>query len=445
MNPVLEIAATALESVLCLSAVAEMAGKRYHGRKHLSVLFGLVAGMTAVITFFNAEALFSFVTVAVGFLFIVLTTKFLSRGDWLIRATACMITFFFLHTIDYIIGFSTALFQADSPSIYQGYDAIMYDPTTRGIFTLINKSFQTVLFFLVRPYLHHVGELSRRLLKMLLLMMTAAYVIMSSLMQMIVTDSLYVMQAAVILSWVFILIGMLSCLFIVILFSRFQEEKNRNSLSLLANRLMEKNYQDLAASQLTLSRQLHDFGNHLKTLGALAAESPKAQEYISQLLNAAYQSAPRCRSGNNVIDAIVNCKAAEAEEKKIPFTFSVHLTSALYIPSIDLCAVLSNQLDNALEASLRIPKEEERYVKVIIEQKGSFVSFHVENRADRNPFDSEGKLPSTKTDLPSLHGLGIQNITETVEKHLGTLENRYHDHVFLSFAVMQNTAEEKRS
>ena len=87
---------------------------------------------------------------------------------------------------------------------------------------------------------------------------------------------------------------------IVILFSRYQEEKNRNSLSLLANQLMEKNYQGLAASQLILSKQLHDFGNHLKTLEALTAESPKAQQYISQLLSATYKNMPRCRSGNDM-------------------------------------------------------------------------------------------------------------------------------------------------
>ena len=76
---------------------------------------------------------------------------------------------------------------------------------------------------------------------------------------------------------------------------------------------------------------------------------------------------------------------------------------------------------------------------MVIEQKGNFLSFHVENRTDRDPFDSTGGLPSTKTDPALVHGLGIQNITETVEKHLGSLENSYHDHVFISFAVMQNT------
>lgn len=443
MNPVLEIATTAVESILCFSAVTEMAGKRYDGRKHLVVLLCLVVGMTGIITILNRIEAFSFGTVFVGILCIVCGTKWLSHGNLLLRTTSCVIVLFFLHSIDNIIGFSYALFLGDSSSVYQGFDAILHDEKIRVPFTLINKLFQTILFLCLRPWLHCIGKLADRLLWVLLFMMTAAYIVMSSLIQMIISDSLYLMQIAVIFSWIFIMIGMLSCVLIILLFSRYQEEKNRNSLSLLANQLMEKNYQGLAAGQLTLSRQIHDFGNHLKTLEALTGESPKAQEYIAQLLNTVYQNAPRCRSGNAVIDAIVNCKAAEAEEKEIPFTFSVHLTSTIYIPSIDLCAVLSNQLDNALEASLKIPQKEDRYVKVRIEQKGLFLSFHVENRADKNPFDARGNLPSTKTEHPSLHGLGIQNITETVEKHLGTLENTYQDHVFLSFAVMQNTATEE--
>ena len=130
---------------------------------------------------------------------------------------------------------------------------------------------------------------------------------------------------------------------------------------------------------------------------------------------------------------IVNCKAAEAEEKKIAFTFSVHLTSAIYIPSLISALFCQINWDNALEASQKIAKEQERYVKVVIEQKGNFLSFHVENRTDRIRLIPQEAFPSTKTDPALVHGLGIQNITETVEKHLGTLENSYHDHVFISF------------
>ena len=68
MNPVFEIATTAIESVLCLSAVTEMSGKRYGGRKHLALLLSLAAGMTGVISILNRIQAFSFGTVIVGML-----------------------------------------------------------------------------------------------------------------------------------------------------------------------------------------------------------------------------------------------------------------------------------------------------------------------------------------------------------------------------------------
>ena len=112
------------------------------------------------------------------------------------------------------------------------------------MFTLINKSVQTGLFFFLRPYLHYLGRLPNRLMAVLFFVGTAAYVIMSSLLQMIITDSLFVMQAAVILSWVFITVGILACILATILSNKYQQERNRSNLSLLANQLMEKNYRD---------------------------------------------------------------------------------------------------------------------------------------------------------------------------------------------------------
>ena len=159
---------------------------------------------------------------------------------------------------------------------------------------------------------------------------------------------------------------------------------------------MEKNYRDLSAHQRTLAKRLHDFTNHMKTLEALSKESPAAQAYIAELLSTTYRNVKRCRSGNDVIDAIINCKAEEAEAQGIPFTYSVRLTEPLRISSVDLCAVLANQLDNALEASLKLPQESGRFVKVIVEQRNNFLSFRVENRVAQNPFDAHGHLVSTK-------------------------------------------------
>ena len=439
MNPLIEIAATEVESLLSLGATAEMAGRRYEGKIYLARLLGFSAFMTLLVSLLNRVSPFSFLTILAGMAYVVGATRFLSEGGFLTRATACVMTLFFLHSLDYIIGFTLAMLIGNSPSVYQSFDTLLHTGETRTIFTLINKSVQTGLFCFLRPYLHYIGRLPNRLMAVLFFVGTAAYVIMSSLLQMIITDSLFVMQAAVILSWVFITVGILACILATILSNKYQQERNRNNLSLLANRLMEKNYRDLSAHQRTLAKRLHDFTNHMKTLEALSKESPAAQAYIAELLSTTYRNVKRCRSGNDVIDAIINCKAEEAEAQGIPFTYSVRLTEPLRISSVDLCAVLANQLDNALEASLKLPQESERFVKVIVEQRNNFLSFRVENRVAQNPFDAHGHLVSTKKGDPSLHGLGLKNIRDAVEKHMGTLQNLCRENVFVSFAVMQNT------
>ena len=439
MHPLIEMATTAIESLLSLGSIAAIAGKRYKGKTYGWLLFLFTIIMVCFVSLLNAFSAFSFLTILSGIVYLVFVTKFLTNGRLLLRLTACIITYFFLHSMDYIIGFASAMFIGNSSSVYQGFDVLMHQPNTRLIYTLINKSLQTLLFFLLHPYMHYIGQLSKRMLFVLFFIITAAYVVMSSLVQMIIMDSLMIMQIAVLFSWTFIMIGMLACIFTIVLSNRYQQEKTRIDLAHLANRLMERNYRELSAQQTVLAKKLHDFTNHLKTIEHLSEGSPKAQSYISELLSSTYQNVRRCRSGNDVIDAILNCKAEEAEKNGVLFTYCVHLSETLRIPSVDLCAVLANQLDNALEACQSIPNGNPREIHVVIEQKNNFLFLRVENTVAYDPFDKHGHLISAKQEGSVLHGLGLKNIADTVDKHGGTLQNIYQNGMFISFAIMQNT------
>ena len=80
--------------------------------------------------------------------------------------------------------------------------------------------------------------------------------------------------------------------------------------------------------------------------------------------------------------------------------------------SIDICGVLSNQIDNALEAEGRLRK-----VIVEIRQKECFAFFTVKNTAAENPLLKNPELASTKMNSDHLHGWGIKNIRDTVERN----------------------------
>ena len=113
------------------------------------------------------------------------------------------------------------------------------------------------------------------------------------------------------------------------------------------NVLMAENYKSLHAAQQSYARTVHDFKHHVMTLRDIiaAGKSESAQDYMDSLLKTSYQQAAQCHSGNDIVDAIINSKLAEAQVKKIQFTYMANLHIPIKIDPIDLCGVLTNQLE----------------------------------------------------------------------------------------------------
>ena len=201
---------------------------------------------------------------------------------------------------------------------------------------------------------------------------------------------------------------------------------------------MEKNYQMLHQDLQENARRIHDFHHHLQAILGIAeqAEDHKTQEYVEALLEVSYRDVRLCNSGNDIVDAVINCSAAEAARVQIDFHYDVDLSSDLsQISPIDLCAVLGNQVENALDACKKIPDSQHRFIQVSIRQNKNFVVIQVTNSAYRNPFTTDGRLVTDKEN-PEFHGLGLKSIQDTVDKYNGYLTNSYADHRFQSEALL---------
>ena len=163
---------------------------------------------------------------------------------------------------------------------------------------------------------------------------------------------------------------------------------------------------------------------------------PLCGRALHSLLDISYRDVRMCSCGNDIIDAVINCSAAEAARSQIDFQYNVELSSNLsQIAPIDLCAVLGNQVENALDACKKIPDSQRRFIQVSIRQNKGFVVIQVINSAYRNPFTADGRLVTNKED-PEFHGLGLKSIQDTVDKYNGYLTNSYEDHQFQSEALL---------
>ena len=101
---------------------------------------------------------------------------------------------------------------------------------------------------------------------------------------------------------------------------------------------------------------------------------------------------------------------------------------------MDICTILSNALDNAIEACIKINNPADRYINVKISvDNGFFIS--VTNPSTEAPKKRAGIIISSKKDKEN-HGLGLKSIKRTVDKHGGDMLVKYENDVFTLVAEL---------
>lgn len=430
-----ELFATFVEGAIAVSVSTSLADRKLGVKKNTLYVFFMSIIYTILITLLNKWQVFSFFTIAVAIAFTFAAIFFTTRGSLLYKLCAVMITWFFIHATDYIISYSLIMIIGKSIDISEGISLILVPGTIRMIYILINKLLQIAIFVSFHKLYSKLKLLNKKNIFLLFAVTTLSYIVMSILTNLVLTDSLISLQTAVIFSLFFII---LTIVISVVISSKYQNEKREKELIALTNTLMEKNYTEIKHAQDIIRKQVHDFKNHILTIDGMLSEDSNAKKYTKELLETSYQQAQNCHSGNEIIDSIINCKMNEATNQNIEFNHKILLNTKLNISFVDICAILANQIDNALEACAKISIDKERSVKVQIWQKESFVFFKVINTVDKNPFDNLNNLKSTKDNSDTMHGLGIKNIRETAAKYDGFLKNNYIDGYFISLVMVSN-------
>ena len=131
-------------------------------------------------------------------------------------------------------------------------------------------------------------------------------------------------------------------------------------------------------------------------------------------------------SGNSVIDSIVGYKVAICRQKEIPFTYILEDLPELDIRPDGMASILSNLLDNAIEAS---QEAKNPYIKVKIFRYKDFAVLNVENSYKNSPVIRNGKLVTSKSDSDN-HGLGMSIVLDMVRQNRGDMNYTFSGDVF---------------
>ena len=435
MFQIAEWLSTFIENLVVLSAVTQMTRPKNHGKKHLVYLWGFSFFMMLIILCLNQIQVFSFVTIAFGFACAIFLTRFTAQKGFLHRFTATVIAYLCVHATDYILIALYGLLEGSSPSFFTTFQEVLEPGLPRLLLLFMSKVVNFALYFMLRRKMEKVGELCHRYCFLILIFGLLAYVVMSLLLGMVQTQSYVAMQSAVLLAWLLLVICVVAVICIFVTVSHYQQAEQRNALLRTTNELMVSNYQKLNANQQVTRKQVHDFQNHLQILQEFAStdNTQELRRYLDTLMSAPREKLSLCNCGNDVIDAIINCKAVDARAKEIDFQFDVQVLPAFLLDPVDICAILSNQIDNAFEACQKIPDLGKRKVTVKIWlQNDNMVFFQVKNTVRENPFLSNPELQTTKGNAGNIHGFGIQNIRDTCAKYGGELSNVFQDDMFIS-------------
>lgn len=188
-------------------------------------------------------------------------------------------------------------------------------------------------------------------------------------------------------------------------------KSNENSPYL---RTIEENYRKL--------REIwHDLNNHILCMRSLAENRryDELESYINLLSDKVSDNIFPVKSGNIILDALIADKYQKARKSGIYIEFeAVNYNAAL--DEGDLCTVLGNLFDNAIEENVRSKNNDNRYIKLYISSADDKVTIRLKNPLCHELTLKDG-LPSTVKPDVTHHGIGLKNVRRICDKYNGEL------------------------
>lgn len=192
---------------------------------------------------------------------------------------------------------------------------------------------------------------------------------------------------------------------------------------------MEKQVEEVNEIYMIMRGWRHDYHNHLQKLGAHLSEGQieEAKKYIGELGESLDDIKTKYQTGNVSLDAILNSKLSIVEKERIAINCKVEIGENLTVSDIDLCILLGNLIDNAVEACRGIPAEEERFLRIYMCIRKQQLYISVSNATNEVIRKLDADYISKKR---GDHGHGLKRINIVVDKYGGFIKRANEPGVF---------------
>lgn len=201
------------------------------------------------------------------------------------------------------------------------------------------------------------------------------------------------------------------------------------------NKLMKQQMDEIENIYMTMRGWRHDYHNHLQSLkGYLSLNKvEQMKNYLNELETDLDSIDTLYHSGNLQLDSILNAKLAIAEKGQIRIHCDASIPPQLHVSDLDLCVILGNLLDNAIESCRKIKEPDERFIRVYIGILKKQLYISITNATSETVKQRTNHYFTTKR---GDHGHGLKRVDQVVKKYDGYLNRQNEPGVFATEIVL---------
>ena len=215
----------------------------------------------------------------------------------------------------------------------------------------------------------------------------------------------------------------------------FREKRIDRRIAAYQSDLIATHYAEVENMYRQTRGWRHDYRNHIQVLKSyLAMGDIEAASHYLDALDADLNTVDLAmKTGNKMTDIILNSKISLARSKNIQVVADAHVPVELSTAEIDLCNIIGNLFDNAIEACMALPKEE-RMIRVYMEMKNTllYISF-TNSTALKKQKKVNGRFFSSKGEG---HGYGLVRIDTIIDRYQGYISRNSEDGAFTTEVLL---------
>lgn len=211
---------------------------------------------------------------------------------------------------------------------------------------------------------------------------------------------------------------------VYILMKRISEKNIENTnllMDKMQNELYHTQFEEYEKQYIEMTKIRHDMKNHLQCIATFISEEEysNANKYIEEIIeNKLNFGCKQINTCNKAVDIIANMKLMQCKKENILTVVNAGKFETA-IDDTDMCSLLGNVLDNAIEACLSLDTERELHFEIT--QKKEYINIIVKNSISESVLQRNPELKTTKSQK-EIHRYGVKSIKDIVKKYNGMIE-----------------------